>query len=151
MTAPTASLTERLADQAQSVIDPRYNEVKETLGKAGKGHSIIGAIILVAAVALLILGIGLCSAGYLGALAAIFISLPLFYIGYNVSALGNNITAIAQNPRVLADWGGFGNLDKEKFKAAMKKGTFGIDCFIDAVIEKAVAERVSGPVGQPVF
>jgi hypothetical protein len=138
MTAPTivqGTFTERLADQIQEVADPKYVEFKATGQRIGKAKILMGAIILATAVALLILGIALCSAGYLGALAAIFISLPLFYIGYNTSALGNNINTIAENPRRLTDWGGFGNFDKEKFKEALKKGTFGIDCCIDSAIE----------------
>lgn len=141
MSANVASFTENLANQIHGALEPKYVEAKETLGRISKAKTIMGAAILTTAVALLILGIALCSAGYLGALAAIFISLPLFYIGYNTVALGNNLKTLADNPKMYCEWGGFGDMDKVKIKGLLKKGTFGIDCCIDSAIDNMSARN----------
>lgn len=129
------TFTEGLADQIQSTFDPQYVRFKKDLEKAGKLTTGLGAAALVTAVALLILGIALCATGNLGGIAAIIISLPLFYYGYNSSAIGSNIKSIAENPRKVTGLGGFGDLDKDKLRTLMKKGTFCMGCCIDNMID----------------
>lgn len=134
MTAPT--FLERVADRVQGATDNKYVEFKENVSKVGKIGTITGVAALITAVAFLILGIALCATGNLGGLVPIFLSLPLFYAGYNGAALGSNIQKIAENPKTVHGMGGFGELDKEKLKVAMKKGTLGMDCIINNAIEK---------------
>lgn len=140
MSFPT-TFTENIADKFQETIDPQYVKGKTAMEKAGTAKIITGVAILVASVALVILGIALCATGNLGGIAAIFVSLPLFYVGYNMATIGSNITKIAKNPKVICEWGGWGDLDKEKLKPLLKKGTFGMDVLIDKFIDNNMNTR----------
>ena len=126
-----------LADRLHTVADPGYEVQKKnavTGGKIGQG---IGIALAVTAVALLILGIALCATGNLGGIAAIVISLPLFWIGYSVAVIGSNTQKIAKNPKEYHDLGGFGDRNQDKMIAGLFQGTIGLKWMVECAVNNA--------------
>lgn len=116
---------------------PARAQAQIDLAKFALPRIAAGILLIITAVGLLALGIGLCATGNLGGIAAIAVSLPLFFFGSNVTILGRNLMRIAENPDLIIEGGRTVTIAKENFRKILKKDTCCFDSVVNELTEKA--------------
>lgn len=98
------SVFQRISDgivREIQVRDPEFVENMQEDHKKSVKQKLLGLAALVAGVALLCLGIGLCMAGPIGmgfGIPLIFISLPILWASYNYYRVFSNLEEITKDP-----------------------------------------------------
>lgn len=125
----------------KTTSSPQYAANLDKAKEKVEDAKVKAKIILIASVALAILGLAAAASGGLGGLIVLAIALPVAFACYNANQFCSNILEVLDNPSQFQNFGGFSNtFNKKALAEQLKKDTFWVDTTIDEFVEKIEEE-----------